>query len=76
MSGEADRQVEELSLDMGRRSVWQPFIPQRTVLNEAVGHRVPLHDLGYRAHDTVEVFDELYRRLGRMVVSLREVPVG
>jgi len=76
VSSEADRQVEELSRHMGRRSVWQPFIPQRTVLNEAVGHRLPLHDLGYRAHDTVEVFDELYGRLGRMTVSLRGVAVG
>ena len=69
VSTEADRQVEELSRHMGRRSVWRPFIPQRTVLNEAVGHRVPLHDLGYRARDTIDVFDGLYRHLQRRVQS-------
>ena len=62
-SVEAVRQAEELTHHMGVGSVWQPFVPQRTVLNEAVGHRAPLQDLGYRARDTVEVFDALYARL-------------
>jgi len=64
-SSEATRQEHELDRLMGKRAVWRPFIPQRTVLNESVGERAPLHALGYRAKDTVEVFDALYRRLGR-----------
>ena len=51
---------------LGRRAVWRPFIPQRTVLNEAVGERAPVHALGYRAKDTAEVFDALYRKLARV----------
>ncbi len=65
VSTEANRQEAELDRLMGRRAVWRPFIPQRTVLNEAVGERVPVHDLGYRARDVVEVFDQLYRKLVR-----------
>ncbi len=63
VSSEADRQVEALEQLLGRRAVWRPFIPQRTVVNEAVGHRKPVQDLGYRAKDTVAVFDELYQHL-------------
>ena len=53
----------------GQRSpVWRPFIPQRTVLNEAVGERAPVHALGYRARDTAAVFDALYGQLPRVSV--------
>ncbi|MFV0317440.1 MAG: ParA family protein [Microthrixaceae bacterium] len=64
-SAEAERQADELTRHLGAGAVWRPFVPQRTVLNEAVGLRAPIQDLGYRAKDTVEVFDELYRHLGR-----------
>ncbi len=64
-SVEATRQSEALDRLMGARAVWRPFVPQRTVLNEAVGDRCPVHDLGYRAKDVVEVFDELYDHLVR-----------
>lgn len=67
VSTEANRQVKEMEHLLGRRSVWRPFIPQRTVVNEAVGHRCPLQDLGYRARDTVAVFDTLYGHLTRRV---------
>jgi cellulose biosynthesis protein BcsQ len=76
VSGEADRQVDELSRHMGRGCVWRPFIPQRTVLNEAVGRRAPLHDLGYRARETVELFDDLYRHLDRRVHALEGIAVA
>ncbi len=69
-STEADHQANELTRHMGARAVWRPFVPQRTVLNEAVGLRAPLHDLGYRARDAVETFDELYRHLGRVTEHL------
>ncbi len=66
VSSEAARQEAELNRLMGKRAVWHPFVPQRTVLNEAVGERAPMHALGYRARDVVEVFDALYRKLGRV----------
>lgn len=65
-STEAEHQAEELTRHLGARAVWKPFVPQRTVLNEAVGLRAPLHDLGYRAKDTVGTFDELYQHLNRV----------
>lgn len=70
-SSEAERQAQELSRHMGTGAIWRPFIPQRTVLNEAVGHRAPLQDLGYRAADTVAVFDELYRHLDDATTEAR-----
>lgn len=65
-STEAEHQATELTHHMGARAVWKPFVPQRTVLNEAVGLRAPVGDLGYRARDTVEIFDQLYRHLDRV----------
>jgi cellulose biosynthesis protein BcsQ len=67
VSAEADRQELELERALGRATVWRPFIPQRTVVNEAVGHRCPVQDLGYRARDVIDVFDELYAHLMRVV---------
>jgi cellulose biosynthesis protein BcsQ len=62
-SVEANRQEESLNRLMGKQSVWHPFVPQRTVLNEAVGYRKPVHDLGYRAKDLLGIFDALYKNL-------------
>jgi chromosome partitioning protein len=70
-STEAERQAEELTRHMGAGAVWRPFIPQRTVLNEAVGRRAPLQDLGYRAADTVEIFDALYAQLEDATTATR-----
>jgi chromosome partitioning protein len=67
VSTEADRQVHELERALGRATLWRPFIPQRTVVNEAVGHRCPVQDLGYRARDVIDVFDELYAHLVRVL---------
>ena len=69
VSSEASRQEHELNRLMGKRAVWRPFIPQRTVLNEAVGDRCPVQSLGYRAKDVIEVFDALYRKLKRVNAS-------
>lgn len=63
VSAEADRQAAELDRLMGAAAVCRPFVPQRTVLNEAVADRAPVHLLGYRARDVVGVFDELYAQL-------------
>lgn len=66
VSAEAARQEVELNRLMGKRAVWRPFVPQRTVVNEAVGERVPLQALGYRSRDVNLVFDALYRKLVRV----------
>lgn len=66
VSIEAMRQEDALNRLMGKRAVWHPFVPQRTILNEAVGDRCPVHDLGYRANDIVATFDSLYRKLIRV----------
>jgi cellulose biosynthesis protein BcsQ len=78
VSAEADRQAAELDRLMGADAVWRPFVPQRTVLNEAVADRAPVHLLGYRARDVVAVFDELYRHLGRIspTQGARPAPAG
>ena len=62
-SNEGDRQAHELDRLMGSQAVWRPYVPQRTVVNEAMGHRVPIHDMGYRARDVVAVFEALYDQL-------------
>lgn len=66
ISLEAARQAHSLDRLMGKRAVWRPFVPQRTVLNEAVGDRSPIHAMGYRGRDVSEVFDALYRKLRRL----------
>lgn len=63
VSVEAERQEQSLNRLMGSDAVWRPFIPQRTILNEAVGNRLPVHALGYRGKDIAEIFDQLYQRL-------------
>jgi len=66
VSAEADRRYEELGDMVGRRAVWKPAIPQRVIVNQALGERLPLHDYGYRAREVTAVFDELYARLVRL----------
>lgn len=65
VSLEASRQEDGLNRLMGKRAVWRPFVPQRTVINEAVGSRSPIHAMGYRGRDVAEAFDSLYRKLLR-----------
>ncbi|MFM8267766.1 MAG: ParA family protein [Ilumatobacteraceae bacterium] len=68
VSAEAERRYDELTRDVGKRAVWQPVIPQRVVVNQAIGERRPVHSFGARAADVTEAFDRLWaklRRLGR-----------
>ena len=65
VSIEAERQLEILARNVGRRSVWEPYIPQRVIINEAVGERRPIHSMGARGSDVAEVFDSLWRKLWR-----------
>lgn len=64
-SHEADARVDELAGIVGRREVWQPPVPQRVIVNEALGEGRPIHDYRSRARDLIEVFDRLYARLRR-----------
>jgi chromosome partitioning protein len=66
VSGEADRRSEELARTVGKRAVWQPAIPQRVIVSEALGERRPIHSYGSRAGDLIDVFDQLYARLRRI----------
>jgi chromosome partitioning protein len=63
VSNEADRRVEELARIVGRRSIWQPVVPQRVVINQAIGDRRPIHAYGSRASDPILAFDRLWSRL-------------
>jgi cellulose biosynthesis protein BcsQ len=65
VSSEAERQLDALNRTVGRRAVWEPYVPQRVILSEAVSLRRPIHDMGARAVDVADIFDSLWRRLWR-----------
>jgi len=65
VSSEAERQLDVLNRTVGRRSVWEPYVPQRVILSEAVSLRRPIHEMGARAVDVADIFDSLWRRLWR-----------
>jgi chromosome partitioning protein len=65
VSAEADRRVEELAATVGRKSVWKPAIPNRVIVNQALGEQQPIHAYGYRAREVIEAFDALYAKLRR-----------
>jgi chromosome partitioning protein len=62
-SGEADRQRDVLYKLLGRKTVWDPEIPQRTVLAEALGNRMPIHAMGPRGEVVSAMFDAHYKKL-------------
>jgi cellulose biosynthesis protein BcsQ len=64
-SGEADRRLDELARIVGRKAVWQPVVPNRAILNQAIGERRPIHSYGSRSADVATVFDALASRLRR-----------
>lgn len=66
VSTEADRRADELAEMVGRKAVWKPAVPQRVIVNEALGDQQPIHAYGYRARDVVEAFDALYAKLRRV----------
>lgn len=61
-SKEADYRLAELTEVLGER-VWQPVIPARVVIAEAIGAAAPLHDFTSRARDVIAIFDTLAGRL-------------
>jgi len=69
VSKEADAQYDALGKIVGKRTIWKPAVPQRVIVNEALGARRPIHSFGARASDVTETFDTLYRKLERVLQS-------
>ncbi len=65
VSAEADRRYDELTRTVGKRAVWQPSIPSRVIVNQALAERQPVHAYGARSHDVTTALDELYAKLRR-----------
>lgn len=65
VSREADQRVEELGAIVGKRSIWKPAVPQRVIVNEALGSRRPIHAFGARSADVSASFDALFAKLER-----------
>jgi cellulose biosynthesis protein BcsQ len=65
VSSEADRRYEELTRIVGKRAIWQPVIPQRVIVNQAIGERRPIHSYGVRSGEVAEAFDKLWAKLRR-----------
>jgi chromosome partitioning protein len=63
VSGEAERRYDELARIVGRSTIWQPSVPQRVIVNQAIGERRPIHSYGARSADVSEAFDALWARL-------------
>ncbi|CAN5394472.1 ParA family protein [soil metagenome] len=68
ISSEADRRIDELVRIVGRSAIWKPAVPQRVVLNQAIGERRPIHDYGYRATGPIDAFDRLW---GKLLTTVR-----
>lgn len=66
ISTEADRRYEELTRIVGKRAIWQPVIPHRVIVNQAIGERRPIHTYGARSAEVSEVFDRLWAKLRRI----------
>jgi cellulose biosynthesis protein BcsQ len=63
VSAEADRRYDELTRIVGRKAIWQPSVPQRVIVNQAIGERRPIHSYGARSAEVSEVFDKLWAKL-------------
>jgi chromosome partitioning protein len=63
VSAEADRRYDELTRIVGKKAVWQPSIPQRVIVGQAINERTPIHGYGARAAEVSAAFDELWARL-------------
>jgi cellulose biosynthesis protein BcsQ len=67
VSAEADRRLDDLARIVGKRAIWQPNIPQRVIVNQAIGERKPIHAYGSRAIEITEVFDRLWSKLRKAI---------
>ncbi len=62
VSAEAERRIDELARIVGRRAIWQPSVPQRVIVNQALGERRPIHAYASRAAEPIAAFDALWRK--------------
>ncbi len=60
---EAERQYEQLGKIVGKKAVWKPSVPQRAIVNQALGERHPIHAYGARAEAVISAYDKLYVKL-------------
>ncbi len=67
ISAEAERRFEELGRIVGKRAVWKPSVPQRVIVNQALGERMPIHHYGMRAAEVTDAFDQLWAKLRRVM---------
>jgi hypothetical protein len=67
ISSEADRRYDELTRIVGKKAVWQPVIPQRVIVNQAIGERRAIHSFGARSADVSAAFDALWAKMRRTV---------
>ena len=67
VSSEADRRFEELTRLLGKKAVWKPSIPQRVIVSQAIGARMPIHAYGAKAADVTDAFDHLWKKLRKVI---------
>lgn len=67
VSGEADRRYDELTRIVGKKAVWQPVVPQRVIVNQAIGQRRAIHSYGSRSADVSAAFDALWTKMRRTI---------
>ena len=67
ISSDAEMRTDELHKMVGRRAVWSPSIPHRVLINRAHGERAPIHSFGAAGDELAAVFDQLFKRLRRIV---------
>jgi cellulose biosynthesis protein BcsQ len=67
VSSEAERRIDELGRIVGRSTIWKPPLPQRVIVNQALGERRPIHAYGTRAAEISHAFDTLWAKLRRVL---------
>ena len=65
ISAEAERRYDELARIVGRKAIWHPAVPQRVIVNQAIGERRAIHSYGARSADVSQAFDKLWAKLRR-----------
>jgi cellulose biosynthesis protein BcsQ len=69
VSADARQRVEDLKKVVSSKSVWEPPIPQRVIVNTVHAERAPLHSFGSQSKELSEIFDTHLKRLRRTVGS-------
>ncbi len=69
VSVDAARRYDELTRVVGEKSIWQPVLPSRVIVNQASAERRSLHSLGRRGEGIAEAFDTLWARLATQLAA-------